>query len=409
MHVIDAVTGKEVEPPIDAIRGGGSVSWLDDGSGFFYTRLRPDWASVPATERFLDNLRYFRKLGAPGKDPAVFGPGVHPDVNVPRTASGVVFPVRGTGLAGAVVVDGVKRERTFYLTDLDGVLARQAEVAAHLRRGGEDHGDRHRRRLDLREDRRRGAALPRAAHAARDPRSREGRGGRARRRQRRRLDRRGPGCVLRDAAAGPGHAPLPRAPRQGRQAGTGRAALRRPRRHLVRGFAAGRRHLPARRLDPGVEIPRLRAGAGRRELPAPEAARQVRRAGGPGRARSPREEPRWRRGPDVDHLARRHQAGREQPDDPLRLRGLRHRRGSGVEPAPAGLAGAGRRLRACARARRRRVRRRVAPCRPEDHQAQHLEGRHRGSRVADRAGLHVARSTLPSWAAAPAASSWAAP
>ncbi len=123
MHVIDAVTGKEVEPPIDAIRGGGSVAWLDNASGFFYTRLRPDWASVPATERFLDNLRYFRKLGATGKDPAVFGPGVHADVNVPRTASGTVFHVRGTGLAGAVVIDGVKRERTFYLADLDGVLA----------------------------------------------------------------------------------------------------------------------------------------------------------------------------------------------------------------------------------------------------------------------------------------------
>lgn len=123
MHVIDAVTGKEIEPPIDAIRGGGSVSWLEDGSGFFYTRLRPDWASVPATERFLDNLRYFRKLGARGLDPAVFGPGVLPDVNVPRTAYGVVFPVHGTGLAGAVVVDGVKRERTFYLTDLESVLA----------------------------------------------------------------------------------------------------------------------------------------------------------------------------------------------------------------------------------------------------------------------------------------------
>jgi len=123
MHVIDAVTAREVEPPIDAIRGGGGVAWLEDGSGFFYTRLRPDWASVPATERFLDNMRYFRKLGAAGKDPVVFGPGVHPDVTMPRTASGTVFPVRGTALAGAVVSDGVKRERSLYLADLKDVLA----------------------------------------------------------------------------------------------------------------------------------------------------------------------------------------------------------------------------------------------------------------------------------------------
>ena len=179
MHVIDAVTAKEVEPAIDAIRGGGSVAWLEDGSGFFYTRLRPDWASVPATERFLDNLRYLRKLGAKGEDPAVFGPGVHPDVVVPRTAYGTVFPGAGHG-AGRCGGDRRRQARAHPLPDGSRERAcRQAEMAPHLRRGREDHLVRHRRRLDLCEDGSGSTALPRAAHAARDARSGEGGSGRS--------------------------------------------------------------------------------------------------------------------------------------------------------------------------------------------------------------------------------------
>jgi prolyl oligopeptidase len=127
MHVIDAQSGKEVAPAFEAIRGSGGVAWLEDSSGFFYTRLRRDWASVPATERFLDNLRYFHKLGATGEDPAVFGAGVDPDVPVLRTASGHVAPVKGTPYAVAVVTDGVKREETLYIALLADVLARKAK------------------------------------------------------------------------------------------------------------------------------------------------------------------------------------------------------------------------------------------------------------------------------------------
>jgi prolyl oligopeptidase len=127
MHVIDVETGKEVTPAFEAIRGSGGVAWLEDASGFFYTRLKRDWASLPATERFLDNLRYFHKLGSTGEDPAVFGVGVHPDVPVPRSASGYVTPVKGTPYAVAVVRDGVKRDETLYIARLADVLAGKAK------------------------------------------------------------------------------------------------------------------------------------------------------------------------------------------------------------------------------------------------------------------------------------------
>ncbi len=125
-HVLDVGTGKEVDRPIPAVRGDGAVSWLPDGKGYFYFRLKRDWATLPATERFQDNLRYLRMLGAPGEDPAVFGPGVHADISVPRSAYGYVFPVEGTGLAAALVTDGVKREQSLYLADLAEVLSGKA-------------------------------------------------------------------------------------------------------------------------------------------------------------------------------------------------------------------------------------------------------------------------------------------
>lgn len=122
LHVLDVASVKEVDRPIPAVRGDGNVSWLLDSKGFFYFRLKLDWASLPPSERFQDNLRYLRTLGATGDDPAVFGPGVHADINVPRSAYGHVFPVAGTPLAASLVTDGVKREQSLYLAELADVL-----------------------------------------------------------------------------------------------------------------------------------------------------------------------------------------------------------------------------------------------------------------------------------------------
>lgn len=122
LQVLDATDGRALEAPIDGIRGSGSVNWQDDGSGFFYLRLRKDWATVPPTERFLDNLTFFHKLGSTTPDPAVFGPGVDPTVAIPRTASGELHTVPGTTLIAAVVADGVKREWSLYVAETAAAL-----------------------------------------------------------------------------------------------------------------------------------------------------------------------------------------------------------------------------------------------------------------------------------------------
>jgi prolyl oligopeptidase len=125
-HVLDVASGKEVDRPVPAVRGDGAVSWLPDSKGYFYFRLKLNWASLPASERFQDSLRYLRILGAEGEDRAVFGPGVHADVSVPRSAYGYVFAIEGTRLAASVVRDGVKREQSLYLADMADVLSGKA-------------------------------------------------------------------------------------------------------------------------------------------------------------------------------------------------------------------------------------------------------------------------------------------
>ena len=121
MHVIDTATMKEISPPIDRIRGG-DPTWLDDGSGFFYSRLKEGYEKLPRQERFLDNLTYLRRLSEPDKDIAVFGPGLHPEVSIERSAVGSVFPVFGEPYVGAMVYHGVDPNRSLYVASMADVL-----------------------------------------------------------------------------------------------------------------------------------------------------------------------------------------------------------------------------------------------------------------------------------------------
>ncbi len=120
LHVIDTATLKEVTPPIDRIRGG-DPNWLEDGSGFFYARLKEGYEKLPRAERFLDNVTYLRVLAEPDKDRAVFGPGLHPEVNIERSAQGSVFAVTGQPYIGAMVFHGVDPNRSLYVAALADV------------------------------------------------------------------------------------------------------------------------------------------------------------------------------------------------------------------------------------------------------------------------------------------------
>ena len=118
LHVVDLATGKPVIEPIDRIRYA-SVSWLDDGSGLFYSRLREGYEKYPVAERFDDRARHFRSLADPQSDRNVFSPLRDATLDLPRYASGYVVPVAGTKLAANHLVFGVDPYRALYFGDLD--------------------------------------------------------------------------------------------------------------------------------------------------------------------------------------------------------------------------------------------------------------------------------------------------
>ncbi|MFN0182313.1 MAG: prolyl oligopeptidase family serine peptidase [Aquabacterium sp.] len=123
LHVIDTETGQELMPAIDRIRGDGNPTWTDDGSGLFYSRLAANWDKRPRAERFMDNTVYLRRLADPTADVAVFGPGVHPELNLARSDSAAVWVMRDQPLGLALVFHGVDRYRSLYVSDKAALLA----------------------------------------------------------------------------------------------------------------------------------------------------------------------------------------------------------------------------------------------------------------------------------------------
>lgn len=121
MRVIDTRTGAEVTPAIDRIRSS-PAHWLPDASGFFYERLAEGYEKRPRAERFLDATSYLRRLAEPARDFAVFGPGLHFEAGIERSASGDVTAVPGTNLVAALVSHGVSPDRSLYVAELASVL-----------------------------------------------------------------------------------------------------------------------------------------------------------------------------------------------------------------------------------------------------------------------------------------------
>lgn len=121
LRVIETHTGKEVTPRIDRMRG--SAVWHPDGVGFFYPRMAEGWDKRPRAERYMDVVTYYRRLDDPTKDVAVFGPNLHPEVQINRSTSGVVGVAEGRPIAWAVASHGVDRNLWLFMADLDGVLA----------------------------------------------------------------------------------------------------------------------------------------------------------------------------------------------------------------------------------------------------------------------------------------------
>ena len=126
MYVIDVATGQPVVPPIDRIRFAG-VSWRENGSGLFYSRLRPGYETMKSTERFADTGRYYLDLKQPNPDHLIFNASMFPQLKLPPFATGGIAELPGSDLAAMVVYFGVDRRLAMFVAKMEDVLAGKAQ------------------------------------------------------------------------------------------------------------------------------------------------------------------------------------------------------------------------------------------------------------------------------------------
>ncbi len=124
LHVVDVATGRTLMSPLDGVRYP-QVSWRRDASGFFYTRLRPDYAALPAAQRQLNRQRRFRNVQDPVSDRLVLSAESAPELRLPAFTDPGVFEIAGTTLAGAWIGHGVDRTGQFLVAEMADVLKGQ--------------------------------------------------------------------------------------------------------------------------------------------------------------------------------------------------------------------------------------------------------------------------------------------
>ena len=121
IYVMDVATGKLLGTPIDRTQYPG-ISWRPDNRSFFYMRQQKLEPGMPATERYQNARLWLHRVGDdPEKATLILGPGVNPDVEVPRTDFPQMVVSPGSRYAIAAIYAGVQRELTLYSAPLDSV------------------------------------------------------------------------------------------------------------------------------------------------------------------------------------------------------------------------------------------------------------------------------------------------
>ena len=122
LHVVDAVTGWEVDKPIDRAQYGGA-EWRPDGKSFFYNRLQKLEPGMPMTDRYRKSRVYLHVIGADAeKEQPVFGFGISSLVEMsPEDIPGSSAWRRTQNTPSAMIEHGTRRERTLYVAPLASV------------------------------------------------------------------------------------------------------------------------------------------------------------------------------------------------------------------------------------------------------------------------------------------------
>lgn len=120
LRVIEIATGRDTGERIAGARFGPPTWTLDHR--FTYNRLAPLAPGAPLTEKFVDSRVYLHRVGDdPAQDAPVLGAGLAPGVEIAPTALPFVMLARGSDHAFGLVINGVQREITLYITPVDAL------------------------------------------------------------------------------------------------------------------------------------------------------------------------------------------------------------------------------------------------------------------------------------------------
>jgi len=129
-HVIEVATGKQlndVVPRVQYPTGGGSFTWDQKSTGFYYTRY-PQGNERPKDDANFYQQVWFHKLGSPAKaDTYVIGK------EFPRIGETALSSTRDGRYVLATVANGDGGEHAFYLRGTAGKWSRVADFADNVR------------------------------------------------------------------------------------------------------------------------------------------------------------------------------------------------------------------------------------------------------------------------------------
>lgn len=121
IHVVDVATGHETGDVVFRARAG-DPRWLPDNRSFVYDRLQDLPPDAPKTDLQQKYRAYLHVVGRdPKKDPAVFGYGVVPAIDVDPKHGARVFASPGSKYAVGRINTGVSPNSSFYIEPVDAI------------------------------------------------------------------------------------------------------------------------------------------------------------------------------------------------------------------------------------------------------------------------------------------------
>ncbi|MGC4078601.1 MAG: prolyl oligopeptidase family serine peptidase [Rubrivivax sp.] len=123
LYVVEATSGRRVLGPVSRAQYG-NVAWLDDESGFFFTRLRPTAADAPPAAKYAGSRAVFVRLGSEVEKAPVALSFETPGVTIDEAQdTPAVQPVAGTSWALALVSHGTDHELAAWVAPLADAVA----------------------------------------------------------------------------------------------------------------------------------------------------------------------------------------------------------------------------------------------------------------------------------------------